>query len=188
MKNYKFNIIVIFSAVLLMVISAQAQTAEIPSMSGGSFTMTQSVIAGGGGKMQRVAINVDGTIGQPLAGLYSSGNQYEHYSGFWLPGRITQPNSAIAGGRVVNAEGNGIRNVQVTITFPNGEIRTTTSGAGGYYRFADIPTGKSYVVTVAAKRFTFSQNAQERKIVGDTQDINFIAEANGLTKPKEQPR
>jgi hypothetical protein len=188
MKNYKFNIIVIFSAVLLIAISAQAQTAESPSMSGGSFTMTQSVIAGGGGKMQRVAINVDGIIGQPLAGLYSSRNQYEHYSGFWLPAQITQHNSAVAGGRIVNSEGNGIRNAQVTITFPNGEIRTTTSGAGGYYRFADIPLGKNYVVTVTAKRFTFSQNAQERKIVGDTQDINFVAEANGSTKPEEKPR
>lgn len=169
-------------------VSAQAQTAEISPMSGGSFTMTQSVIAGGGGEMQQDAKNLGGTIGQPLAGLNLSGNQYRHYSGFWIQARLTQPNSAVAGGRVLNAEGKGIRNVQVTITFPNGEARTVVCGAAGYYSFAEVPTGKNYVVTVAAKRFTFTQNTQSRMIVGDTQDINFIADTPVSTKSEESPQ
>jgi hypothetical protein len=74
----------------------------------------------------------------------------------------------------------GIRNVIVTITFPTGEQRTAISGAFGYYRFAEIPAGETYIFTVSAKRYTFTQPTQIRNILEDTQDIDFIGSAANI--------
>lgn len=173
MRKQKFQIIALLSLFLLAA-SAYAQTAEIPPMSGGVFTMTQSTVAGGGGETQQNAQKQQAVIGQPLAGLHSSGNQFKHYTGFLLPDSFGRISTAVAGGQVLGEEGKGIRNVQVTITFPNGETRTVFSGERGYYRFADIPVGEAYTISVSAKRFSFSQAAKSRKILSEVQDINFI--------------
>ena len=45
------------------------------------------------------------------------------------------------GGRVLTANGNGIRNVRVTMTDANGITRSTLSSAFGYYRFAEVLAG-----------------------------------------------
>ncbi len=42
------------------------------------------------------------------------------------------------GGRVMTANGRGIRNVLVTLTNANGTSRTVITGNFGYYRFAEI--------------------------------------------------
>jgi hypothetical protein len=186
MKNQKLNTIALLLFVLLAAASTLAQTAEIQPMSGGSFTMTQSVIAAGGATQQNVT-SLHGTIGQPVAGSNLTGNQFQHYTGFLLPDSFgrTVVLSAVIGGQVLNAEGKGIRNVLVTITFPSGETQTVKTGAAGYYRFTDIPTGKNYVITVSANRFAFGINTQTRTIVGDTQDINFIAETTDSIEKEE---
>ncbi len=186
MKNQTSNIIALLLFVLFAAASTEAQTAEITPMSGGSFTMTQSVIAPGG-SAQQDAINAHGTIGQPVAGSNLSGNQFQHYTGFLLPdnfGRTTE-SATVVGGQTLNAEGKGIRNVQVTITFQNGETQTVKTGAAGYYRFTGIPAGKNYVITVSANRFTFGRNTQTRMIIGDTQDVNFTANAPASTESEE---
>lgn len=95
----------------------------------------------------------------------------------------TQPalNSAAripVGGRVLTANGAGIRNVAVTITLPGGETRTTLSGASGHYRFEEIPVGGTYILTVSAKRFNFSDATQIKQISEDTNNIDFIANNN----------
>lgn len=175
MRKQKFQIITLLS-LFLLVASAYAQTAEIPQMSGGVFTMTQSAVAGGG-ETQQNALNQHGIIGQPLAGWYSSGNRFQHYAGFLLPDSFGRMTTAVAGGQVLNEQGKGIRNVQVTITFPNGETRAVVSGERGYYRFTDIPVGETYTISVSAKRFSFSQATKSRKILSDVQDINFVGVA-----------
>jgi hypothetical protein len=81
------------------------------------------------------------------------------------------------GGRVKTADGRGIKNVTVTITFPSGERRSVLSGAFGYYRFADVPGGAVYVFSAAGKRYSFSQQTQVRNVVEDAGDIDFIADA-----------
>ncbi|MDQ4120906.1 MAG: carboxypeptidase-like regulatory domain-containing protein [Acidobacteriota bacterium] len=88
--------------------------------------------------------------------------------------------SVTVGGRVKTANGRGIRNVIITIAFPTGERRSVVSSAFGYYRFADIPAGETYILSVAAKRYSFSQPTQIRNLVGETEDIDFVADAPGL--------
>jgi hypothetical protein len=83
----------------------------------------------------------------------------------------------VVGGRILTDSGAGIRNVQVAITFPSGEIRTSVSKTFGYYRCAEIPVGAVYVISVSAKKFTFAQPSQVRQVQDDLQDVDFIADA-----------
>ena len=159
------------------VFEASAQTEEIVA-SGGTFTIHKSVVAGGGRAKQLSPVNEHGTAGQTIAGVRSNGGQFSLYSGFWTPENFA-PTAAMAvvSGRVKTADGRGIRNVYVTITFPTGETLTTASSTLGYYSFTEIPSGATYVISVAAKRYAFSQPSQVRQIMEDATDVDFIADA-----------
>jgi hypothetical protein len=183
MKLNKFEIffyIIVVIFILLLGASARAQqnnpTIEIQA-SGGTYTLVKSVIAGGGREKGLAPISEHSTTAQTIAGYKSTGGNFTIYSGFWTPENFA-PTAATAtvGGRVTTNSGKGIRNALVTITFPTGESRTTLSGTSGIYRFVDVSVGESYVFTVAAKRFRFSQATQVIQILEDTQDINFVAD------------
>jgi len=146
--------------------------------SGGAFTLEKAVTAGGGNAKQSSPLSESGTTGQTVAGIRSTGGQFAVYSGFWTPdGFAPTASNAVVGGRTLTASGLGIRNVQVTITFPSGAIRTAVSGSFGYYRFSDIPVGALYVISVSAKKYTFSESSQVRQVIDDLQDVDFIADA-----------
>jgi CSLREA domain-containing protein len=81
-----------------------------------------------------------------------------------------------ASGRVVTNKGNGIANVRVTLTGTDGETRAIVSGADGYFQFTDVQAGETYIFSVAAKHYTFSQPVQVFSIVDDTSAVNFIAD------------
>jgi hypothetical protein len=175
---------VVVLAILLFTLSVRAQTAELQS-SGGSFALEKQVVAGGGSRMQQSSLNQSGTAGQSVAGYKSSGGNFSLYSGFWTPEDFAPTAaSVVVGGQVKTADDRGIKNVPVTITFPNGQTRTALSNSFGYYRFADIPAGEVYLFSVAAKRFTFAQSSQARQISDDTQDIDFVADAGSFSEPQ----
>jgi hypothetical protein len=179
MKNLAFSACLF--AVGLFIVPAQAQdknapTAEIVA-SGGQFVLQKTVTAGGGVKKEVLPINENGTTGQTVAGVKSTGGSFSLYSGFWTPDDFAPTAaSAVVGGRVLTAYGAGIRNVQLTIIFPSGEVRYTTSTTLGYYRFTEIPVGGTYVVTVAAKIYNFTETSQIRQVAGDLQDVDFVAD------------
>lgn len=174
----------IIALVLALAASAAAQDynkqtdqqIEALQSSGGTFTLTKSVIAGGGREMSEAQINLHGTAGQTNAGIQSVGGQFSLYSGFWTPEEFA-PTAAnvVVSGRVLTANGRGIRNVQITVTFPTGETRATRSSSFGYYRFADIPAGDTYIFSVSAKNYVFDQPIQIRNPGDDTQDVDFVA-------------
>lgn len=83
-------------------------------------------------------------------------------------------NTSISG-KVSTADGNGIRNVIVTLIAPNGEILTARTSSFGYFRFDEIAVGETYVISVASKRFTFKQPTQILTVNEELTDINFIA-------------
>jgi hypothetical protein len=78
-------------------------------------------------------------------------------------------------GRVLTAEGRGIRNVLVSLTDEQGNTKTVLTGASGYYSFADIKRGATYTITVSAKKYGFNHSSQSRLIDGETNDVNFTA-------------
>ncbi len=157
-KSEIFFYFLIVGLLLLLVASARGQenqTNEI-QMSGGAFTITKTVVAGGGQTMQNAPMNASATAGQTVAGKTSSGGQFSLYSGFWTPDDFTPTAAtAVVGGQIKTADGRGIRNVLVTITHPNGQTQTARSGSFGYYRFAEIPVGETYVISVTAKKYIF---------------------------------
>ncbi len=59
-------------------------------------------------------------------------------------------------GRVMTANGNGVRNAIVQLTDPHGVTRRASTGSFGYYRFDDVEAGQTYVIGVASKRYVFS--------------------------------
>lgn len=91
-------------------------------------------------------------------------------------GSNTTAASVSVGGRVTMGKDRGIRNVLISMTDSNGQVRTVLTGAFGYYRFADVAAGESYIISVSAKRFTFSQQSQLLTINEETDDINFVAD------------
>ena len=77
-------------------------------------------------------------------------------------------------GRVLTADGSGLRNAQVVLTESNGTVHRATTGTFGYYRFDGIASGQSVVLSVNSKRFTFS--SQVFSVQDNLSDVNFIAE------------
>ena len=186
------NLQIILSIALLSLLSAfpaRAQKVESsPEIvaSGGTFTLEKTVTAGGGNRMSQAAFDQSGTAGQTVAGNRSTGGQFTLYPGFWTPENLA-PTAAnvVVGGRILTANGAGIRNVQITITFPSGEIRSTASTSFGYYRFSDIPAGQFYVISVAAKKYTFPEPTQIRQVQDDLTDVDFTAaEIQSVTAEK----
>ena len=79
-------------------------------------------------------------------------------------------------GRVVNANGAGIRNATVTLQRQNGEVRTAITSTFGFYRIDGIPAGETCFVNVSAKRFTFANPTRTLALLDDVDDVNFIAD------------
>lgn len=168
MKN-QFIYTIFFIVILSIAVNAQLAV-------GGSFTLEQSVIATGGGKSSGGGFTVEGTNAQSIAGTRSVDSTKSLHGGFWngSPFAPTAANVTISG-RVLTAEGQGIRSVSVTLTSGNGTIRTVTTGSFGYYNFAEIEAGQTVVISVTAKRYAFAQPTIVLSITENVSEINFIS-------------
>jgi subtilisin-like proprotein convertase family protein len=73
-------------------------------------------------------------------------------------------------GRVLTADGAGLRNATVTLRDSAGNVRTVTTGAFGYYLLTGVDQG-SYVIGVSSRLFRY---AQRPLVVSDTlTDVDF---------------
>jgi hypothetical protein len=77
-------------------------------------------------------------------------------------------------GRVMTAQGNGIRNAFVMLIDSNGNTRAVKTGTFGYYSFSNIAVGQTYTVAVASKRFEFA--TQIISLSGEITNLDFIAQ------------
>ncbi|MDQ4123471.1 MAG: PKD domain-containing protein [Acidobacteriota bacterium] len=85
------------------------------------------------------------------------------------------PNASVTlAGRVLTANGQGLRNAQVQLTNADGSSKIVVSGPFGYYRFANVLAGQQVTIQVFSKRFGFQP--QTVNISGDVSDLNFIAQ------------
>jgi hypothetical protein len=160
---------------LLFVALTRGQENEIVA-SGGAFTLEKASIAGGGRDKQQSTFAEHGTTAQAVAGARSNGGPYSLYSGFWTPDDFAPTAAGVnISGRIATSDGSGVRNVAVSITFPSGEIRNTLSSSMGYYVFADIPAGHTYIITVNAKRYMFDDPVRVRHVVDELTDVDFVA-------------
>ena len=77
-------------------------------------------------------------------------------------------------GRVLTADGHGVRNARVSITDSNGNVRTAITGSFGYYRFEDIEAGRTYVIGVQVKRYSFTPRTID--VLDNLADVDFTAQ------------
>jgi len=80
-------------------------------------------------------------------------------------------------GRVLTAEGLGIRNAEMVLTGNSlaEPLRVTTSSFG-YFQFEGLQTGETYVLTVNSRRYTFQAPSQVISLVDNAIDVDFRAD------------
>jgi len=80
-------------------------------------------------------------------------------------------------GRVLTANGNGVRNARVIVTGNSlAEPIVATTGSFGYFNFEGLQTGETYVVTVNSQRYTFSTPSRVVSLVDNVVDMDFVAD------------
>jgi hypothetical protein len=103
----------------------------------------------GTGNTHLVTINTataTGTdVGQSVVGLDAIA---------FTPVGTTASNVTISG-RVVSGTGAGMRGAFVTIVDSRGNKLTAATNAFGYYTFASVPSGDTYIANAAARGLTF---------------------------------
>lgn len=77
-------------------------------------------------------------------------------------------------GRVLTANGRGLRGAHVRLTTADGATRTAVTSTFGYYRFSDIQAGQTVTIEVMSKRYGFQ--SQTVNLSGDVSNLNFIAQ------------
>jgi hypothetical protein len=90
-----------------------------------------------------------------------------------FPGPPTAASVTI-GGRVSNSIGKGVSRAYVTLTDSNGETRNALTNGFGYYRFADVAAGETYILNVVSKHYLFKP--QVIYVTEDESGLNFVAE------------
>ena len=150
MKNRIFNRQI--SLTLFIVVNFAI---SIAGQSGGTFVMQKSVIAGGGGQAVGGTFVLDGTIGQSVAGVKSTGGGFELGGGFWGGGAAPAADVTVSG-RVLTPDGRSLRNTIVSLIDSAGVRRFATSSSFGVYSFANVRPGEVYTMTVTSKRYRFT--------------------------------
>ena len=173
-KKHLFIKEISFVTALLFVLGAERVSAQ----SGGPFTVTESVVASGGGQQTAGGtFSLDGTVGQAIAGNAASGSPFAVTSGFWnfTPSGPTAASVGVSG-QVRTANGAGIQNAVITLVAQDGSARIARSSSFGYYRFGDVMAGETYFVSISTKRFSFSQPTIVVSVLDEIAGLDFIAD------------
>lgn len=143
----------------------------VSSQSGGTFTITQSVIAGGGGQSTGGAFTATGTAGQGTTDS-STGGAFTLKSGFWNAAALAPTAAHVGiGGRVMTPDGAGLRNAIVRVMDQSGKSRMVRTNGFGYYRFEEVQVGQSYLITVDSRKFVFAPRAV--MLIDELTDADF---------------
>ena len=142
-----------FIAILLVLL---CWATIIEAQSGGTFTITKSVVAGGGGTASGGTFVATGTIAQPVSGTSSTGGTFVLSGGFW-GGSVAPATSVTVSGKVFTSDGSGLKNAVVTLMNSQGVSTRVITTTFGNYTFNNVATNDSYLVTVVSKRFRFAQ-------------------------------
>ena len=109
------------------------------------------------------------------------------------PGVVASPGASISGwgfqpmlvtaaeaslsGHVLTKSGSGIRNAMVTVAGGNlAQPKTIISTTFGYYNVKGLTAGQAYVISVTAKKYTFTQSVRAVQLLDDTTGFDFVAD------------
>lgn len=87
---------------------------------------------------------------------------------------VLTASSVTISGRVLSAEGRAVRGGVVTITDEEGTSRSVAIGPRGEYSIPDVESGRTYVITVVQRRFTFQPKVME--VNDELTDLDLVAE------------
>jgi sugar lactone lactonase YvrE len=93
------------------------------------------------------------------AGIYVPDDQNNRVVHF-IPANTTAANVTVSG-RVLTSAGSGVRGARVVISDSRGNSFTAVTNAFGYYIFASVPSGDSYIGNATARGLTFSPRVIE---------------------------
>ncbi|MBK9436930.1 MAG: hypothetical protein IPN51_02890 [Chloracidobacterium sp.] len=127
-------------------------------------------------------VNTVNPAGSPTAGIfpvinYTTGGAgaNDHTLDFGFATIAPTAADLSVDGRVVTSDGNGIRNVIMTLTEEDGTVHTARTGTFGYYRFVGIPGGQSVVLSISAKRYTFDVPVRLLSLGDDAVDVDWMS-------------
>ena len=81
--------------------------------------------------------------------------------------------AASVSGRVFTSDGiTGLRNASVTITDPQGVVRTVTTSSFGFYSFDNVATGPTYTIRILSRRFRYQSRVVQ--VGGDLTNVDFV--------------
>ena len=80
--------------------------------------------------------------------------------------------SATLSGSVLTPDGKGINKAIVYITDGTGFSRQAITTSTGFYRFENVPTGRSYTLTAEHRRYDFDQRSLI--LVGNADNVDFV--------------
>lgn len=167
-SSHLFLITLCLLCVLTIYANASAQA-------GGEYGIERSVIANSGGEVSGGMFSLTGTAGQPVAGVASIGSGFAFQRGFWTRDLAPTASMSSIRGRIITADGHGIRSVVVRLRKTDGTFRTTLTASLGYYFFEEIEAGQAYVLTVTSKRFTFAEPSRIVNVGDAMVDVDFVA-------------
>ncbi len=152
---------------------------NLPAQTGGTFDLSHSVIAGGGGSNSTGGtFNVSGTAGQIVAGTASSSSpaRFDLHGGFWFQNLTPTAAAVSITGRVTTSNGQGLRNARLTLTSPDGARRTAITSTFGYYAFDGVEVGQTYVLEIGSRKYTFANPTRIFSLQDHVTDMDFVAE------------
>ena len=168
----------ICSIVLLFSVLASAVLGQ---SSGGSFRITSSVTAGGGGSNSSGGgFNIDGTVGQPGAGTQTQNPPLSQVGGFWPTTVPVTPTAAAVdlSGKVTTERGIPLAGVVVRLN--GAKAALTITDANGVYSFSDLDAGGFYTVTPALVNYVFAPVSRSFSLSANHTDAVFTAIADAV--------
>ena len=164
------------ATVLVFVLAA----AVLGQSSGGSFQVTQSVVANGGAKSNGGTLSVTGTAGQSAAGTALSNSPFSQTGGFWSGTSPSSPTAAAASisGQVLT--NNGLPLAGVVITLGGAAEYRTITNAGGAYSFSNVAVGAFYTITPSRTNYTFAPANRSFSLLANTTDATFTGHADAV--------
>jgi hypothetical protein len=183
-RTDKCSRLILLSALLI----AMNASAAFSQSSGGTFTITSHVAAGGGcapdgsgGCISSTGgvLGVDGTAGEPGAVEMLTQSPYQLRGGFWYATLGATPTAADGnvGGRIVDT--NGLPIAGVAIRMSGSQLRIAITDANGNYSFDNVETNGFYTVTPSRTNYAFSPANRSFSLLGVHTEASFTATANG---------
>ncbi len=114
---------------------------------------------------------VDATNTGTVTGVSSFSN--------WTLAEVAAPTAASTtlSGRITSPLGRGLSRVRVVLAGGNlSEPRYTQTNTFGYYRFAELPVGETYILSVQSKQYQFAQSTRVISLMEEISNIDFTGE------------